>query len=61
MKRIVMCFDGTWNKPADESSASDRPVETNVCRFFESIRERDEIRLLLFQVYEQIEKFNQVN
>ena len=38
MKRIVICFDGTWNKPADESLPADRQVETNVRRFYESVR-----------------------
>ncbi len=33
MKRIVICFDGTWNKPADEALSAKQPVETNVCRF----------------------------
>ena len=39
MKRIVLCFDGTWNKPADENLPVNRQVETNVRRFFESIEE----------------------
>jgi len=38
MKRIVICFDGTWNKPADENLPEDQQVETNVRRFFESVR-----------------------
>jgi uncharacterized protein (DUF2235 family) len=37
MKRIVLCFDGTWNKPADENLPANQQVETNVCRFFESV------------------------
>lgn len=37
MKRIVLCFDGTWNKPADENLPADEQVETNVCRFFKSV------------------------
>jgi uncharacterized protein (DUF2235 family) len=41
MKRIVICFDGTWSKPADEALAADQRVETNVCRFYESVRDRD--------------------
>jgi uncharacterized protein (DUF2235 family) len=40
MKRIVICFDGTWNKPADEALPADGPVETNVCRFYESIKDK---------------------
>jgi uncharacterized protein (DUF2235 family) len=34
MKRIVLCFDGTWNQPTDEHV-------TNVCRFYKSVRARD--------------------
>ena len=40
MKRIVICFDGTWNKPADETSSANPQVETNVRRFFESVKDR---------------------
>ena len=40
MKRIVICFDGTWSKPADEALPADGRVETNVCRFYESIRDK---------------------
>jgi uncharacterized protein (DUF2235 family) len=40
MKRIAICFDGTWNKPADESLPADKSVETNVCRFYESISDK---------------------
>jgi uncharacterized protein (DUF2235 family) len=37
MKRIVLCFDGTWNKPADENLPAEQQVETNVCRFFNAV------------------------
>ena len=37
MKRIVLCFDGTWNKPGDDGLPEDQRVETNVRRFFESV------------------------
>ncbi len=37
MRRIVLCFDGTWNKPADESAASENRVQSNVRWFFESV------------------------
>lgn len=40
MKRIVICFDGTWNKPAREALPANQRVETNVCRFFESIKQQ---------------------
>ena len=39
MKRIVFCFDGTWNTPADESLPEEQQVETNVRRFFESVHD----------------------
>ena len=38
MRRIAICFDGTWNKPADESLPPASRIETNVSRFFESIK-----------------------
>ena len=53
-KRIVLCFDGTWNTPADPGGAARRRgkaepgtfdevddqagVETNVCRLYRSVR-----------------------
>jgi hypothetical protein len=37
MKRIVLCFDGTWNKPADEALPAADQVETNVRRFYRSL------------------------
>ncbi|HEX4951030.1 MAG TPA: DUF2235 domain-containing protein [Blastocatellia bacterium] len=37
MKRIVICFDGTWNKPADENLSVDQQIETNVRRFYEAV------------------------
>lgn len=37
MKRIVLCFDGTWNTAADEAIPEDERVETNVRRFFQSV------------------------
>jgi uncharacterized protein (DUF2235 family) len=39
MKRIVICFDGTWNKPADENLPLDQQVETNVYRFYRSVKD----------------------
>jgi uncharacterized protein (DUF2235 family) len=38
MKRITICFDGTWNKPADEKLPVDKQIETNVRRFYESVK-----------------------
>ena len=40
MKRIVICFDGTWSKPADEALTANNSVETNVCRFYESVKDQ---------------------
>jgi len=40
MKRIVLCFDGTWNKPADESLPINQRVETNVSRFYEVVKDQ---------------------
>ncbi|WP_165245256.1 DUF2235 domain-containing protein [Paludisphaera soli] len=37
MKRIVLCFDGTWNVPADDGVDPARRVETNVRRFHDSV------------------------
>jgi uncharacterized protein (DUF2235 family) len=37
MKRIVICFDGTWNRPGDENLPEDQQVETNVSRFYDSV------------------------
>lgn len=39
MKRIVLCFDGTWNKPADENLPAGQQVETNVSRFYRSVQD----------------------
>jgi uncharacterized protein (DUF2235 family) len=36
-KRIVLCFDGTWNRPADENLPDEQQIETNVRRFYESL------------------------
>lgn len=40
MKRIVVCFDGTWNKPADEALPVNQRIETNVSRFYESLKDQ---------------------
>jgi uncharacterized protein (DUF2235 family) len=34
--RLIVCFDGTWNRPDNNADLAAR-VETNVCRFYESI------------------------
>jgi uncharacterized protein (DUF2235 family) len=40
VKRIVLGFDGTWNKPADDAIPASERVETNVVRFINSVGER---------------------
>src|SRR5262245_24310347 len=37
MKRIVICFDGTWNKPGDEALPPEERVESQVSRFSRSV------------------------
>jgi uncharacterized protein (DUF2235 family) len=37
MKRIVLCFDGTWDKPGDEALPPEERVESNVSRFYRSV------------------------
>ncbi len=37
MKRIVLCFDGTWDKPGDEALPAEERVESNVSRFYRSV------------------------
>jgi uncharacterized protein (DUF2235 family) len=39
-KRIVLCFDGTWNRPGDADLDDSQQTETNVRRFYESVAER---------------------
>jgi uncharacterized protein (DUF2235 family) len=34
--RLIVCFDGTWNRPDNNPDLQDR-METNVCRFYEAI------------------------
>src|SRR5215472_7952111 len=34
--RVVLCFDGTWNRPDNNAVLAAR-VETNVCRFYEAV------------------------
>ena len=38
-KRIVVCFDGTWNEPDDDTDVA-KQAETNVRRLYESVRPR---------------------
>lgn len=37
MKRIVLCFDGTWNHPDDAAADAEERVESNVVRFHRSV------------------------
>ena len=39
-KRIVLCFDGTWNRPGDEDLDDSQQIETNVRRFYESVAQQ---------------------
>ena len=41
MKRLILCFDGTWNQP-DNKHPEDEQVETNVRRIFESLKGYDD-------------------
>ena len=34
--RLIVCFDGTWNRPDNNPDLTAR-IETNVCRFYEAI------------------------
>jgi uncharacterized protein (DUF2235 family) len=50
-KRIIICFDGTWNTP--DKKASDGDESTNVWRFFESVAERDANDMAQIKWYDQ--------
>jgi len=39
-KRIILCFDGTWNEP--ETLKNDRVNPTNVLKFVRAINPGDE-------------------
>jgi uncharacterized protein (DUF2235 family) len=34
--RLVLCFDGTWDRPDNNTDVATR-IESNVCRFYESV------------------------
>jgi uncharacterized protein (DUF2235 family) len=53
MKRIVLCFDGTWNKPADENLPVDQQIETNVSRFYRSISDTGADRIRQVKWYDE--------
>jgi uncharacterized protein (DUF2235 family) len=36
VERLIVCFDGTWDRP-DNSTDVLKRVESNVCRFYESV------------------------
>jgi hypothetical protein len=38
MKRIVLCFDGTWNRPDATADSDEERVESNASRFFGPLR-----------------------
>ncbi len=50
-KKIVICFDGTWNTP--DKKPSDGDESTNVWHFFESIAERDTNGVAQIKWYDQ--------
>ena len=39
MKRLILCCDGTWNKPDEEKNG--RPLPTNVVRLAYRVAKRD--------------------
>ena len=39
--RLVLCFDGTWDRPDPNTDVTDR-IESNVCRFYESVEKRQD-------------------
>jgi uncharacterized protein (DUF2235 family) len=53
MKRIIICFDGTWNKPADENLPPPEQIETNVCRFYKSVADSGPDGLQQIKWYDQ--------
>ena len=38
-RKLILCFDGTWNHPDDDTVPEDLQVETNVRRLFEAALE----------------------
>ena len=44
-KKLVLCFDGTWNTPDDDGHDHDEidSKETNVVRLYRPIRGRDTV------------------
>ncbi len=38
-RKLILCFDGTWNHPDDPQKPEDQQVETNVRRLFEAALE----------------------
>ncbi len=53
MKRITICFDGTWNKPADERLPESQQVETNVRRFYKALAKEDANGIMQPKWYDQ--------
>jgi uncharacterized protein (DUF2235 family) len=53
MKRVVLCFDGTWNKPGDETLPPEERVESNVSRFFRSVADVGADRVAQVKWYNQ--------
>src|SRR4051794_10043588 len=38
-RKIVLCFDGTWNHPDDDTKPVELQVETNARRLYEALLE----------------------
>lgn len=52
-KRIILCFDGTWNRPGDENVDESEQVETNVRRFYEAVADHSPDGKMQFKWYDQ--------
>src|ERR1043166_8845278 len=53
MKRIVLAFDGTWNKPGDEQMPPEERVESNVSRFYRSVGDSGDDNVKQVKWYDQ--------
>jgi uncharacterized protein (DUF2235 family) len=42
-RKIVLCFDGTWNHPDDEHKPEELQVETNARRLYEAVLEGPQV------------------
>jgi uncharacterized protein (DUF2235 family) len=51
-KRIVLCFDGTWNTPGSGNNPENNRQSTNVWKFYESVRPGAEDGTTQFSFYD---------